>query len=63
MTDITDTHCPYCALQCAMGLARNGDGEDGSNGAGDGSGLRVVERGALCGKGATATAVLRPGAR
>ncbi|GAA2351206.1 molybdopterin oxidoreductase family protein [Streptomyces carpaticus] len=69
MTDITDTHCPYCALQCAMGLARTGDGEDGSTGStgstgtGDGSGLRVVERGALCGKGATATAVLRPGAR
>ncbi len=52
MTDITDTHCPYCALQCAMGLRRVPQGVP-----------RVVERGALCGKGATATAVLNPGAR
>ncbi|WP_436980950.1 molybdopterin oxidoreductase family protein [Streptomyces sp. enrichment culture] len=52
MTDITDTHCPYCALQCAMGLRRVPQGVP-----------QVVERGALCGKGATATAVLNPGAR
>ncbi|MFD9908592.1 molybdopterin oxidoreductase family protein [Streptomyces sp. NPDC059063] len=50
---VTPTHCPYCALQCGMGLAR-GDG-----------GVEVVERpafpvngGALCGKGRTAPAVL-----
>lgn len=50
---VTPTHCPYCALQCGMGLAR-GD-----------AGPEVVERpafpvnkGALCGKGRTATAVL-----
>ncbi|MFM9369674.1 molybdopterin oxidoreductase family protein [Streptomyces sp. Da 82-17] len=51
----TPTHCPYCALQCGMGLARD-PGRDG--------GLAVVERefpvnrGALCGKGRTATEVL-----
>ncbi|MFG2497136.1 molybdopterin oxidoreductase family protein [Streptomyces sp. NPDC048441] len=49
----TPTHCPYCALQCGMGLT-SGPG-----------GVEVVERpefpvngGALCGKGRTATAVL-----
>ncbi|WP_432095261.1 molybdopterin oxidoreductase family protein [Streptomyces sp. bgisy100] len=48
-----DTHCPYCSLQCGMGL---------QPGAG---GVEVVERtafpvnrGALCGKGRTAPAVL-----
>ncbi|MDI3406296.1 molybdopterin oxidoreductase family protein [Streptomyces cavernicola] len=51
----TPTHCPYCALQCGMGLAPD-PGRDG--------GLAVVERafpvnrGALCGKGRTATEVL-----
>ncbi|MEU8823451.1 molybdopterin oxidoreductase family protein [Streptomyces sp. NPDC048636] len=50
-----DTHCPYCALQCGMGLRPS---------AVDG-GVEVVERtafpvnrGALCGKGRTAPAVL-----
>ncbi|MBN3932490.1 molybdopterin oxidoreductase family protein [Streptomyces verrucosisporus] len=50
-----DTHCPYCALQCGMGLRPTG-GEEG---------VEVVERtafdvnrGALCGKGRTAPAVL-----
>ncbi|MFP8941047.1 molybdopterin oxidoreductase family protein [Streptomyces fenghuangensis] len=50
-----DTHCPYCALQCGMGLRPTGGGE----------GVEVVERtafdvnrGALCGKGRTAPAVL-----
>ncbi|GGV57387.1 molybdopterin oxidoreductase family protein [Streptomyces spectabilis] len=50
---VTPTHCPYCALQCGMGLARAGEG------------VKVVERpafpvngGALCGKGRTAPAVL-----
>ncbi|MEV7191267.1 molybdopterin oxidoreductase family protein [Streptomyces sp. NPDC093510] len=49
----TSTHCPYCALQCGMGLT-NGP-----------RGVEVVERpgfpvnkGALCGKGRTAPAVL-----
>ncbi|MFC7305686.1 molybdopterin oxidoreductase family protein [Streptomyces monticola] len=52
----TLTHCPYCALQCGMGLAPDPQGDGG---------LAVVERaefpvnrGALCGKGRTATAVL-----
>ncbi|WP_049579707.1 molybdopterin oxidoreductase family protein [Streptomyces sp. SBT349] len=56
----TDTHCPYCALQCGMGLAPRADG----------GGLEVVERaafpvnrGALCAKGRTATEVLAADAR
>ncbi|MEU1670166.1 molybdopterin oxidoreductase family protein [Streptomyces sparsogenes] len=51
-----DTHCPYCSLQCGMGL-RPAPGAEG--------GVEVVERaafpvnrGALCGKGRTAPAVL-----
>ncbi|WP_079023492.1 molybdopterin oxidoreductase family protein [Streptomyces odonnellii] len=59
------THCPYCALQCGMNLrpttgVTGPDGAEVMNG-----GLEVVERpdfpvnrGALCGKGRTATAVL-----
>ncbi|WP_302185370.1 molybdopterin oxidoreductase family protein [Streptomyces sp. GMY02] len=59
------THCPYCALQCGMNLrpttgVAGPDGAEVMNG-----GLEVVERpdfpvnrGALCGKGRTATAVL-----
>ncbi|MFD1828205.1 molybdopterin oxidoreductase family protein [Streptomyces desertarenae] len=58
-----DTHCPYCALQCGMGLrpvpASAGTGADPA------PGLEVVERaafdvnrGALCGKGRTAPALL-----
>lgn len=49
----TPTHCPYCALQCGMGLAQGA------------AGVEVVERpafpvngGALCGKGRTAPALL-----
>ncbi|GAA2791966.1 molybdopterin oxidoreductase family protein [Kitasatospora paracochleata] len=60
MSDATETHCPYCALQCGMGL-RPADGPVP---------VTVVERpafpvnqGALCGKGASAAAVLAPGAR
>ena len=56
----TDTHCPYCALQCGMGL-RPAEGPVP---------VAVVERpgfpvnqGALCGKGSNAAAVLAPGAR
>lgn len=60
MTDAADadtvpTHCPYCALQCGMSLRRTADDP----------GVEVVERpdfpvnrGALCGKGRTAPAVL-----
>ncbi len=49
----TDTHCPYCALQCAMRLTRDPAGE-----------VRVeardfpTNRGGLCQKGWTAAAVL-----
>lgn len=53
----TDTHCPYCALQCGMRLDPARPGE-------------VLERpefpvnlGALCGKGRTAPALLAPGVR
>lgn len=52
---VTATHCPYCALQCGMNLRT----EPG------GTGVAVeeradfpVNRGALCGKGRTAPAVL-----
>ncbi|MFD4240686.1 molybdopterin oxidoreductase family protein [Streptomyces sp. NPDC058525] len=51
----TATHCPYCALQCGMNLRPEPGGE----------GVTVeeradfpVNRGALCGKGRTAPAVL-----
>ncbi|MEU1144302.1 molybdopterin oxidoreductase family protein [Streptomyces sp. NPDC005863] len=51
---VTATHCPYCALQCGMGLRAE-----------PGGGVEVVERagfpvnkGALCGKGRTAPEVL-----
>ncbi|MGR4879151.1 molybdopterin oxidoreductase family protein [Streptomyces sp. LARHCF249] len=51
----TATHCPYCALQCGMNLRPEPGGE----------GVAVeeradfpVNRGALCGKGRTAPAVL-----
>ncbi|MFH8799711.1 molybdopterin-dependent oxidoreductase [Streptomyces sp. NPDC017936] len=53
-TASTPTHCPYCALQCGMNLSPLPQG-----------GVEVVERtdfpvnrGALCGKGRTAPAVL-----
>ncbi|MCH0540656.1 molybdopterin oxidoreductase family protein [Streptomyces sp. MUM 203J] len=52
----TPTHCPYCALQCGMNLRPVQDPQGG---------VEVVERtdfpvnrGALCGKGRTAPAVL-----
>ncbi|TXS55051.1 molybdopterin oxidoreductase family protein [Streptomyces sp. t39] len=55
-----DTHCPYCALQCGMKLRAAPDPADGTERT-----VEVVERtefpvnrGALCGKGRTAPAVL-----
>ncbi|MET9556694.1 molybdopterin oxidoreductase family protein [Streptomyces sp. NPDC006645] len=55
VTAAVPTHCPYCALQCGMGLRPTPDDP----------GVEVVERpdfpvnrGALCGKGRTAPAVL-----
>ncbi len=57
---VTPTHCPYCALQCGMNLTP----------APDGSAVEVsertdfpVNRGALCGKGRTAPAVLSSSVR
>ncbi|MFE7772726.1 molybdopterin oxidoreductase family protein [Streptomyces sp. NPDC057445] len=51
---LVPTHCPYCSLQCGMNLRASGTGS-----------VEVVERpdfpvnrGALCGKGRTAPAVL-----
>ncbi|MFJ4849270.1 MULTISPECIES: molybdopterin oxidoreductase family protein [unclassified Streptomyces] len=59
MTTTTDTHCPYCSLQCGMRLE-----------APHGAGARVAERpgfpvnrGALCGKGQSAGALLAPASR
>ncbi|MFD3312915.1 molybdopterin oxidoreductase family protein [Streptomyces sp. NPDC058694] len=61
-TTATPTHCPYCALQCGMNLTPTPDG--------GGSPVEVTERpdfpvnrGALCGKGRTAPALLSPGVR
>ncbi|KOU40236.1 molybdopterin oxidoreductase family protein [Streptomyces sp. WM6378] len=57
---VTPTHCPYCSLQCGMGL-RAASGADG--------GLDVVRRnfpvnrGSLCGKGSSAPALLSRGLR
>ncbi|MGD9482055.1 molybdopterin oxidoreductase family protein [Streptomyces sp. TRM70308] len=58
MTTATDTHCPYCSLQCGMRLAT------------DGARPQVVarpgfpvNRGALCGKGQSAAALLGPAGR
>ena len=55
----TDTHCPYCALQCAMTLTR-------ADGAADGAAPVVVSgrdfptnRGGLCKKGWTSAELLR----
>ncbi|MGW1008882.1 molybdopterin oxidoreductase family protein [Streptomyces termitum] len=55
-TAAVPTHCPYCALQCGMGLRPAGGAQPP---------VEVVERasfpvnrGALCGKGRTAPAVL-----
>ncbi|MEU7277364.1 molybdopterin oxidoreductase family protein [Streptomyces sp. NPDC045431] len=62
LTATTPTHCPYCSLQCGMNLRPAGQGA--------GQGVEVVERadfpvnrGALCGKGRTAPAVLSSQAR
>ncbi|MFF4396693.1 molybdopterin oxidoreductase family protein [Streptomyces sp. NPDC001480] len=58
-TTSTPTHCPYCALQCGMNVTPA-----------PGGGVEVTERpdfpvnrGALCGKGRTAAALLSPGVR
>ncbi|MBO4255852.1 molybdopterin oxidoreductase family protein [Streptomyces griseorubiginosus] len=51
---VTPTHCPYCALQCGMNLM---PAPDGTVEVGERTDF-PVNRGALCGKGRTAPAVL-----
>ncbi|MFI6942868.1 molybdopterin oxidoreductase family protein [Streptomyces sp. NPDC050418] len=58
VSGVVPTHCPYCALQCGMGL--RGDGERVEVVAREGFG---VNKGALCGKGQSAPALLRRGVR
>ena len=53
-TSATPTHCPYCALQCGMNLTPAPDGTVEVSERPD----FPVNRGALCGKGRTAPAVL-----
>ncbi|GAA1429306.1 molybdopterin oxidoreductase family protein [Streptomyces thermospinosisporus] len=56
---VTPTHCPYCALQCGMNLTPAADGTVEVSERAD----FPVNRGALCGKGRTAPAVLASGVR
>ncbi|MEI5520521.1 molybdopterin oxidoreductase family protein [Streptomyces brasiliscabiei] len=53
----TPTHCPYCALQCGMNLTPGADGSEGAVVVTERADF-PVNRGALCGKGRTAPAVL-----
>ncbi|MGW7298323.1 molybdopterin oxidoreductase family protein [Streptomyces sp. NPDC054829] len=55
----TPTHCPYCALQCGMNLTPSPDGTVEVSERAD----FPVNRGALCGKGRTAPAVLSSSVR
>ncbi|MDT0612091.1 molybdopterin oxidoreductase family protein [Streptomyces lancefieldiae] len=55
----TPTHCPYCALQCGMNLTPAADGSVEVSERAD----FPVNRGALCGKGRTAPAVLSSSVR
>ena len=58
MTDtLTATHCPYCALQCGMNLRPSAAGAAESVEVVERPGF-PVNRGALCGKGRSAPAVL-----
>ncbi len=56
---VTPTHCPYCALQCGMNLTPTADGTVEVSERAD----FPVNRGALCGKGRTAPAVLSSAVR
>ncbi|GGW81282.1 molybdopterin oxidoreductase family protein [Streptomyces lomondensis] len=58
-TTVTPTHCPYCALQCGMNLTPAPDGTVEVSERAD----FPVNRGALCGKGRTAPAVLATNVR
>ncbi|MEU5094901.1 molybdopterin oxidoreductase family protein [Streptomyces sp. NPDC020996] len=55
----TPTHCPYCALQCGMNLTQAPDSTVEVSERAD----FPVNRGALCGKGRTAPAVLSSNVR
>ncbi|MEU6031915.1 molybdopterin oxidoreductase family protein [Streptomyces tauricus] len=57
-TSVTPTHCPYCALQCGMNLTPVPDGDGGSVVEVTERADFPVNRGALCGKGRTAPALL-----
>ncbi|MFD8233146.1 molybdopterin oxidoreductase family protein [Streptomyces sp. NPDC059696] len=59
LNSATPTHCPYCALQCGMNLTAAPDGAVEVSERAD----FPVNRGALCGKGRTAAAVLAPDVR
>ncbi|MEE1928475.1 molybdopterin oxidoreductase family protein [Streptomyces sp. TRM 70351] len=58
-----DTHCPYCSLQCGMGLRVTGGGPGRAAVEVTERTAFPVNRGALCGKGRTSPALLAPGAR
>ncbi|MFH8343723.1 molybdopterin oxidoreductase family protein [Streptomyces sp. NPDC018045] len=58
-----DTHCPYCSLQCGMGLRRRPAGATGAPAEVVERPAFPVNRGALCGKGRTAAELLAPGVR
>ncbi|MET8813591.1 molybdopterin oxidoreductase family protein [Streptomyces sp. NPDC004549] len=55
---MTDTHCPYCSLQCGMRLRTTGGVPEVT-----GRDEFPVNQGALCGKGQTSAALLAPGVR
>ncbi|MDQ1038796.1 assimilatory nitrate reductase catalytic subunit [Streptomyces sp. V3I8] len=57
-TSVTPTHCPYCALQCGMNLTPVPDGVGGTVVEVTERADFPVNRGALCGKGRTAPALL-----
>ncbi|MGW0573118.1 molybdopterin oxidoreductase family protein [Streptomyces tauricus] len=57
-TSVTPTHCPYCALQCGMNLTPVPDGDGDSVVEVTERADFPVNRGALCGKGRTAPALL-----
>ncbi|MEU7160686.1 molybdopterin oxidoreductase family protein [Streptomyces chrestomyceticus] len=58
-----DTHCPYCSLQCGMGLRLLPAGTADAPAEVVERPAFPVNRGALCGKGRTAAHLLAPGAR
>jgi assimilatory nitrate reductase catalytic subunit len=58
MPQQTDTHCPYCALQCAMTLTRNDDRADGGDPVTVAGRSFPTNRGGLCKKGWTSAALL-----